>query len=318
LAALVSPCSIFDCNTCEHYAEARCPGCPDGNAYLEKRGLESCKVSKCVAGQQIESCNDCTHTSCDLSRDTDLTCPLRSQFENRRWWAGRLARALGDRKGPADENPADHISDRTIDRMRWYLAALDAFAEQGVGSVSSWQLAQRVGVKAPLIRKDLSRFGEFGTPSLGYDVKYLRKKILDILKLNETRYVAWIGAKKLRDHHGEIQRICHHNCHLVAVLDPDPAEVGERVADVQVMHLDALPQVLSNLGIDLAVLGIDPDDAQAVATILARGGVSAILNLTSALLSVPDHITVRNMDIGGELLALSYYCGKKDVQGSAS
>lgn len=202
----------------------------------------------------------------------------------------------------------DKISDRTIDRMRWYLIALDAYASQGIDSVSSWQLAQRVGVKAPLIRKDLSRFGEFGTPSFGYDVKYLRKKIIDILRLNESRRIAWLGAQKLREQIAVVQRMAQHNCHLVAVLDPDPSEVGRRIADTYVLHLDNLPQTLHSLSVDLAVIALPPAEAQKAANALSRAGVTAILNLTPTLLIVPENVTVRTVDVGSELLALSYYC----------
>jgi len=306
-AVPVSLCRVFECENCDHYSSARCTGCQDGNQQLEKRGMEVCGIYRCAVEQGIEVCSECELASCQLARRTDSLCPLRSRFENRRWWAGRLARSLEDRKKEPNWNRSDKISDRTIDRMRWYLMALDSFAGQGIGSVSSWQLAQRVGVKAPLIRKDLSRFGEFGTPSFGYDVKYLRRKILDILHLNESRQVIWLGAQKLRENTVVMQRLAQHNCHIVAVLDPDPGEVGRRIADVQVLHLDSLSQVLQNLSVDVAVIALSPAEAQKAANIVVRSGVTAVLNLTPVLLIVPDHVTVRNVDVGGELLALSYY-----------
>lgn len=309
-AMIISPCSVFDCNTCEHLAAERCPGCRDGNDYLAKRGLEPCGMFKCTAEQEIETCADCGKASCDFGRGTDAICPLRSKFENHRWWAGRLARALSLKK-TAVEEVRDRISDRTIDRMRWYLTALDSFYDEGVSSISSWQLAQRVGVKAPLIRKDFSRFGEFGTPSLGYDVKYLRAKILEILRLNEARNVLWIGAEKLREHRPALERVCRHNCHLVGVLDSDPEEIGKMVGDIQVGDLASLPHVLTELSINVAVVALQTPEAQQAANTLARAGVTAILNLSRMLLAVPEHVTVRNVDVGGELLALSYYCNKQ-------
>lgn len=305
-----SPCQIYECDSCDHYSAARCPGCVEGNLYLEKRGMEGCGIYNCTTTHNVSVCGDCKETSCEYARRTEAICPLRSKFENRRWWAGRLARHMSDHKAAGDADDAGKISDRTIDRMRWYLVALDSYASQGIGSVSSWQLAQRVGVKAPLIRKDLSRFGEFGTPSLGYDVRYLRRKILDILRLNESRNVIWIGAQKLREHLGEMQRITQHNCHVVAVLDPDPNEVGKVIDDVRVAHLDNLQQILEDLSVDVAVVALQSADAQKVTNILARAGVTALLNMTPSLLTVPEHVTVRNLDVGGELLALSYYCGK--------
>jgi redox-sensing transcriptional repressor len=306
---IIMPCEVFDCNTCEHYAAARCPGCQEGNAYLEKRGLEPCGIFKCTQEKGYATCRECHDASCEHSRGTDAICPLRAKFENRRWWAGRLARAICDKTKPAEED-SEKISDRTIGRMRWYLTALDLFMEQGIDSVSSWQLAQRVGVKAPLIRKDLSRFGEFGTPSLGYEVKYLRKKILDILKLNESRSVVWLGAKKLFEHLPEVERACRSNCHMVAVLDSDPEQVGRTIRDLEVMSVEKLSEVLAGGKIDVAVLALSSEEAQKAANAVIRAGVTAILNMSPSLLALPEHVTVRNIDIGGELLALSYYCAK--------
>lgn len=306
------PCEIYDCDSCDHYSAARCPGCADGNTYLQRRGLDTCGIYRCIIDQGIDACNKCERTSCEYAQATDFICPLRGKFENRRWWAGRLAKELSKRKGIDETTETSKISDRTIDRMRWYLVALDSFVAQGVGSVSSWQLAQRVGVKAPLIRKDLSRFGEFGTPSLGYDVKYLRRKILDILRLNETRHVVWLGAQRLREHLAVLPRLSQHYCHIVAVLDPDLGEVGRKIENVQVLHLDSLNQVLENLSVDVAVIALPAQEAQKAANILARASINAILNLSPTLLTTPERVTVRNIDVCGELLALSYYCDKGD------
>ncbi len=254
----VSICGVFDCESCDHYISARCPGCTEGNEQLSKRSIENCGIFRCVNDLKINACSDCNHTTCQLARRSDTVCPLRERFENRRWWAGRLAKSLAKRNKLADVEQSDKISDRTIDRMRWYLMALEGYSAQGISSISSWQLAQKVGVKAPLIRKDLSRFGEFGTPSFGYDVKYLRRKIMDILHLNESRHIIWLGSQKLKEQLAVVQRMSQHNCHLVAVLDPDPSEVGRRILDLQVLHLDNLAQVLSNLSVDVAVVALVP------------------------------------------------------------
>jgi redox-sensing transcriptional repressor len=194
--------------------------------------------------------------------------------------------------------------------MRRYLMALEQFADQGADTISSWQLSERVGVKAALIRKDLSHFGGFGTPSAGYQVNYLKRQISDIMRLNETRGVIWLGAKKLREQSEAIATMTHHNRHLVAVLDSDPKEVGSRVMDVEVQHIDALHRTVEALAPDVAVIAIPDEDAQKAASILVRGGVNAILNLTSTLLVVPAHVNIRSIDISGELLALSYYSSR--------
>jgi len=63
--------------------------------------------------------------------------------------------------------------------------------------------------------------------------------------------------------------------------------------------------------VDAAVIAVPAEEAQAVADKLVMLGVTALLNLTSAVLVTPPDAVVRNVDVVAELFALSYYCGEK-------
>jgi redox-sensing transcriptional repressor len=137
---------------------------------------------------------------------------------------------------------------------------------------------------------------------------------MDILGLNEVRHVLWMGAQRLREHLSMLSRLNEHNCRIVAVMDRDPNEVGRKLSDMQVLGMDSLPQVLNNLAIDTAVIALPGSEAQKAATMLANGGVKAILNLSSTLVVVPETVKLRNMDVASELLELSYYCSDAEKQ----
>lgn len=308
-----SPCEIFDCSNCNHFLNRECLGCNKENTRLKEIGSIVCGIYTCANNQNSGKCSCCGHASCGYARRTDAINPVRRRFENQRWWAGKIAKQLADRRTVANTLDIEGISARTIERLRWYLVALDTYLSQGTTSISSWQLSQLVGVKPPLIRKDLSRFGEFGTPSFGYDVDFLRRKIMDALGLNESRSIIWLGVKKLREQFDALQRMSQHNCHLVAVFDNDSSVINQDVLGARVSNLSDLPQILEHVTVDLAVIGLPAADAQKAADILVNGGVKAILNLSQILLIVPEHVTVRNVDICSEIMALSYYCktGKK-------
>jgi redox-sensing transcriptional repressor len=151
-------------------------------------------------------------------------------------------------------------------------------------------------------------FGDFGTPSFGYNVKYLLKKITDILHLDEQKHIVWLGAKSLEDNPAMLRDLSRHNCHIVAVLDLDESRIGSRVHDLQTLHMSSLPQVVANLDIDVAILALPPEQAQEGLDALAIAGVKAVLNLTPTILDVPRGVNVRNIDVSGELVALSFYC----------
>ena len=244
-----------------------------------------------------------------LRRTVETLCPVRSRFENIRWWAGRMSRAMECRKpGTVEGETHGKISTRVINRLRWYLTVLDSLAAEGTILVSSWQLAERVGINAALIRKDLSRFGEFGTPSSGYRVEVLTKHIRKILKLDEPNGIVWVGASCFRLHYPSIERLSKHACNVVGVFDICPEEIGARVGDYEVLPVEHLTEVVSRTGVRAAALAVSGAEAQSVADVLVALGVRAILNVGESLLVLPDSVKVRSFDMVGELLELCYYC----------
>jgi redox-sensing transcriptional repressor len=305
----LSACGIYDCLDCRYLTNGSCPGCVEGNGRLGEGDEKPCAVFGCVKSLGIASCRECGEISCVLRRSIESICPLRSRFENTRWWAGRMARALESRKHicrQADGKP--RMSDRVVNRLRLYLTALDWLAEQGETSVPSWRLAQKVGVNAALIRKDLSRFGEFGTPSFGYRIDYLSQRIGSILGLDEPRGVVWIGAACMRLHLQSIGRLAKHQCRVVAVFDASAEEVGRQVGGLEVLPLEKLPEFLAGSRVSTAVLALAGPAAAKAAAMLAEQQIEAVVNLSGEMLALPEGVKVCTFDVVGELLELCHYC----------
>jgi len=302
-----SACGIYDCGSCEHQTSGRCPGCAAGNEAARANGDGSaCRVYGCVQSRGLGSCAECAGRYCDLWRVAELICPLRSRLENERWWAGKMSSKLRkhNNNGPSRNEP----SEKVINRVRWYLTALDTFAAEGRQSVPSWQLAEKVGVSPALIRKDLSKFGEFGTPSYGYRVDFLRERLRSVLCLNSQRQVIWVGpcAGKLSPEAQD--RLSGHNCVLSGIFHEDGEEVGGLVGNLVVQPLGSLREHLKEKEISAAVLAVQGAQAHAIALLLVELGVRAILNLSGELLVLPSSVRVTTVDLIGELLELCYYC----------
>ena len=211
-----------------------------------------------------------------------------------------------------------HISEKTIARMRWYLYALDEFTKEGMTVVASREIADKVGVKSGLVRKDLCHFGGFGRPSVGYNIAYLQKKIKEILRINQVKNVAWVGAQRLADDPSLIEKFAESNCEIEAVFDKDSTKLGMRIGNLQVLGIGEVEAVAQNLGIEAAVIATPSDDAQEAVDRLTAGGVRAILNLTPVVLVVPPGVAVRNVDLASELMMLSYYCGSAETSAHES
>lgn len=300
-------CGIYDCAQCEHLAKGLCSGCVNANSSLIESNDSACAVYECVSKKAISGCSNCGETACTLKRDVESLCPMRSRYENSRWWAGRMALAMESRRTVARVNNRRQISEKVITRLRCYLTALDGLAKEGVSNVSSWRLAERVGVNAALIRKDLSRFGDFGVPSFGYRVDFLIERIRDILGLDRRSKVIWIGAVSLSLQAASINRLCNHSCEITAVFDTDSEQIGETILGLQVLSLDDMEQVIAQSDIHTAIIAIPGPEAVAVSERIVSSGITAILNLSGETLNVPDTVRVSNFDLVGELLELCYY-----------
>lgn len=304
-----SVCGVYDCPGCQFVGSGECPGCREANRQLVDAREQVCSILECAESHAVTSCRECAEPSCLLKRNVELICPMRSRFENTRWWAGRMSRALESRRPveSAGRERAGRIAPRVVSRLRMYLAALNALAEDGVTSVSSWQLAERVGVNAALIRKDLSKFGGFGTPSLGYRVDTLRDRIRAILGLKSPKRIVWIGAACFSLHVPALGRLVREGCEVVALFDDDPAVTGRMAGNLEVLPMERLAETMKEHGVHVAVLAVGGAAARAAADIMAKQGVRSILNVSGELLVLPDNITVSNVDAMGQLLELCYY-----------
>ena len=61
----------------------------------------------------------------------------------------------------------------------------------------------------------------------------------------------------------------------------------------------------------LAVLAVPAESAQDVADRLVEAGIRGILNFAPAKLKLPDHVTVRDVNLAVELEGLSYQLNRK-------
>jgi redox-sensing transcriptional repressor len=94
---------------------------------------------------------------------------------------------------------------------------------------------------------------------------------------------------------------------VVALVDADPALVGQVVSDQPVEPIEDLDRIVKERQIAIAILATPATVAQDVADQLVAAGVSSILNFAPAVLTVPDGVSLRKVDLAIELQILSFY-----------
>ena len=86
------------------------------------------------------------------------------------------------------------VSNNVIRRLPRYLRRLDELTEEGVSRISSFELANQLGLTASQIRQDFSCFGEFGQQGYGYNVPALRAHLASVLGVDRGFTAVLIGV----------------------------------------------------------------------------------------------------------------------------
>jgi redox-sensing transcriptional repressor len=202
---------------------------------------------------------------------------------------------------------ARRISEATVARLPLYLRALDEIAGERTSTISSEVLAARAGVNAPQVRKDLSHLGSYGTRGVGYDVAYLLREINRQLGLQEDRRVAIVGAGNLGRALASYGGFPARGFQVVAAFDADPGKVGGRLGSTIVSPAAHMAEVIRDEKVAIAVITTPAAVAQGVADTAVAAGVGSILNFAPTTIAVPDHVALRQVDLGIELQILSFY-----------
>ena len=198
------------------------------------------------------------------------------------------------------------IPEATVSRLPLYLRVLGEASSQMV-TISSEALAHRAGVNAAQVRKDLSYLGSYGTRGVGYDVDYLIRQVNRRLGLDGDRRVVIVGAGNLGQALASYGGFPARGFHVVATFDADPAKVGSRVGTTVVSHTSDMAEVLQEKGAEIAVVTTPAPAAQDVVDTLVASGIRSILNFAPTTVIVPDHVALRQVDLGIELQILSFY-----------
>lgn len=202
--------------------------------------------------------------------------------------------------------------DVVIRRMPLYARSLRYLLEEGITSVSSQELGDRINVTAAQIRKDLSYFGEFGKQGIGYDVEKLLNQIERILGLTREWPVALVGIGHLGEAIARYEGFRSQGIRIAALFDNDPEKVGKEVSGLPIRHTDEIPTVIREQQIKLAIIAVPAIYAQQVADVLIAAGVRALLSYAPIILQVPDRVWVRYIDPLAVLHSMTYYLANEE------
>jgi len=221
-------------------------------------------------------------------------------------------RILGLRAKGAATTADRRIPEATVARLPLYYRALLETADHEVATVSSERLAELAGVNAAKVRKDLSYLGSYGTRGVGYDVEQLLREIARELGLTEDWPVLIVGLGNLGRALANYRGFGARGYRVAALVDSDPNVVGTRVGDLTVEALDQLPKLVAAQDVVIGIVATPASSAQEVSDLLVAAGVAGILNFAPAVVTVPDGVQLRKVDLAIELQILSFYQHRRE------
>tara|TARA_B100001123_G_scaffold371303_2_gene434381 strand:+ start:712 stop:1353 length:642 start_codon:yes stop_codon:yes gene_type:complete len=206
---------------------------------------------------------------------------------------------------------AEQVSEQTTNRLSLYLRFLNKLDADGVRTVSSKVLAAEFDLNAALIRKDLSRFGDFGVRGVGYVVKDLKQRLRQILGLDRRLNVAIIGAGNLGLALADYPGFRQDGFRIVALFDTLDAKVGrESRSGVRIHHIEDLKRVARREGITIAVIAVPAGVAQTVVNTVVEASIKAVLNFSPGSLRVPRDVKLKSVDFTVSLESLSFHLAR--------
>lgn len=221
--------------------------------------------------------------------------------------SGTVGRMEGRAARPVKKAADRHIPEATVARLPVYLRTLLGLADEKTATISSERLAELAGVNAAQVRKDLSYLGSYGTRGVGYDVEYLLFQMSRELGLTHDWPVIIAGVGNLGRALANYGGFGDRGFPVAALVDADPRKVGKSIGGIVVRPVDDLPAIVAEHQAAIGIIATPAAAAQDVADRMVAAGVSSILNFAPAIVTVPEGMSLRKVDLAVELQILSFY-----------
>jgi len=189
----------------------------------------------------------------------------------------------------------------------------------GEGAITSARIEALTGWASHTIRKDISFLGAAvegeGSPkpveggrvggSGGYDPELLVSLIKKALDLEKKRKFCVVGLGRLGSAYLNAPDLERSGFELAAGFDSNVNRIEILKSPVPLYPAYKMGEVISRFNIEIALLCVPSEAAQASAERLAAAGIRGLLNYAPVVITVPPGVAVRNIYLTDELRTLA-------------
>ena len=221
----------------------------------------------------------------------------------------------------------EQIPSPAKERLLCLMRLLEHSTREGV--ITSAQIEALTGWSSHTVRKDISFLGAatFGSvtegsvaegedmrrlpesgrvgTSGGYEPGVLISQIKRALGLEKRRKFCVVGLGRLGSAYLNVADFQNSEFELAAGFDTNVNRTEILKSPAPLYPAYKMGEVIGRFGIEIALLCVPVEAAQAAAERLAAAGIRGILNFAPTVITVPPGIAVRNVYLTDELRALS-------------
>ena len=173
-------------------------------------------------------------------------------------------------------------------------------------TITSQKIEALTGWSSAVVRRDISLLDFHCGASNGYKVKELRETLIKELELSEDeKKCCIVGLGKM----GQVQlynpELEASSFKLVAGFDSNVNRTEVLRSTFPLHPTTMLEKVIKEEGITYAILTVEPEEAQSIASRLSECGIKGIVNYTPCVLTVPSGTAVENVSLLTALETLS-------------
>ena len=198
------------------------------------------------------------------------------------------------------------FSDKVINRLTLYHCILTDYILKNIEFISSPQIAALLKIDDSQVRKDISLLNNVGKCRVGYIAKDLKKNIEKTLGFEKPKYAFIIGAGNLGSALAKYDNFTNYGLNVLALFDNNNSKVNTKINEKQVYHISELSNLTKKLSVEIAIMTVPREFAQATADFLVKSNIKYIWNFTPTVLSVPNNVQVWNENLMGNFLQFTY------------
>ncbi len=197
------------------------------------------------------------------------------------------------------------ISDKVVQRLPKYYRYLQELCLRGTKTVSSNEISKSLHITASQVRQDLNQFGGFGRQGFGYDVEYLKDKMKEILGLTKTYAAIIVGGGRIGQALANYKGFKKESVIVKAIFDIELSHI-EKIDGIEVLHVDQIENYVKQNKIDVAIISVQKEQAEALAKKTINAGIKAIWNFAPIDLYFGEDVACENINMSESLMRLLY------------